>query len=50
MDVCDELLRTIRVSRVNQQINVLTARIKTAEGEEKMALNKQIQALIAQLD
>ncbi len=50
MDVCDELLRTIRVSRVNQQINVLTARLKTAEGDEKMALNKQIQALIAQLD
>ena len=50
LDFAEGLLHRIRQIRLNNQINMLNAKINTASAEEKRQLLEQTQALLAKLD
>lgn len=49
LDVAEELLATIRKSRINSRISYLTEKLKSATGEEKLELTRTINELLMKL-
>ena len=49
MSVAEELLTTIRRSRINSRISYLTEKLKTASGDERQELTRTINELLMKL-